>query len=99
MEENISVANQCITEENPLRLQKEVEVKIITETFKKCKALWFYSSNLNEKKEELGKINLRNFNEWMERRKLKKKTFKKKIRKTYSAYPTDGKSERAWKQY
>ena len=31
MQENISIANQCVTEENSLRLQKEVEVKILTE--------------------------------------------------------------------
>ena len=35
LEENIYVTNHCVTEENFLWLQKGVEVKVLTETFKK----------------------------------------------------------------
>ena len=47
MGENISVPNQRVTEENSLQLQKEVEVKILTENEKHCNSL---SSILNEEK-------------------------------------------------
>ena len=38
-EENIFVANQCVTEQNSLQLQEEVEVKFLTETLKKMKSI------------------------------------------------------------
>lgn len=34
LDEYISVANQCVTEQNTLRLHKEVEVKVLIEALK-----------------------------------------------------------------
>ena len=47
-EENFFVANQCFTWENCLWLQKEGEVKIVTETLKNEKHCDSLSLTLNE---------------------------------------------------
>ena len=39
LEENISVANQCVTEDNFPWLQKEAEIKVLTESLKKWRTL------------------------------------------------------------
>ena len=39
MEEYIPFAKHCVTEEKSLGLQKEVEVKVLTETLKKMKSI------------------------------------------------------------
>ena len=58
-EENISVANQCVTEQNSLQLQKEVEAKVLTETLKKNeKHCDSYSPIKNEKEKKSSKPNV-----------------------------------------
>ena len=64
LEENISVANQSVTEEDSIWLQNEVEVKVITETLKKSKNCDSLSSKSNE---EVSKLNVRIFEKSMGR--------------------------------
>lgn len=45
LEENISVANQSVTEEDSIWLQNEVEVKVITETLKNKKIVILFPQN------------------------------------------------------
>ena len=70
LQKRIPVANQYVTEKNSLRLQKEVDLKVLIDT-----------SKLNENEEKLSKVNVRSFDKQMEWIKLKLKTFKTKIRK------------------
>ena len=70
MKETILLKNQCVTEENSLRIQNEEEVKVLTETLKKSKKQFdSLSSKRIEKEEKLSKFNVRNFNKRMERKK------------------------------
>ena len=70
LQKRIPVANQYVTEKNSLRLQKEVDLKVLIDT-----------SKLNENEEKLSKVNVRSFDKQMEWIKLKLKTLKRKIRK------------------
>lgn len=70
MKETILLKNQCVTEENSFRIQNEEEVKVLTETLKKSKKQFdSLSSKRLEKEEKLSKLNVRNFNKRMERKK------------------------------
>ena len=70
LQKRIPVANQYVTEKNSLRLQKEVDLKVLIDT-----------SKLNENEEKLSKVNVRSFDKQMEWIKLKLKNLKTKIRK------------------
>ena len=70
LQKRIPVANQYVTEKNSLRLQKEVDLKVLIDT-----------SKLNENEEKLSKVNVRSFDKQMEWIQLKLKTLKTKIRK------------------
>ena len=70
LQKRIPVANQYVTEKNSLRLQKEVDLKVLIDT-----------SKLNENEEKLSKVNVRSFDKQMEWMQLKLKTLKTKIRK------------------
>ena len=70
LQKRIPVVNQYVTEKNSLRLQKEVDLKVLIDT-----------SKLNENEEKLSKVNVRSFDKQMEWIKLKLKTLKTKIRK------------------
>ena len=69
LQKRIPVANQYVTEKNSLRLQKEVDLKVLIDT-----------SKLNENEEKLSKVNVRSFDKQMEWIQLKLKTLKTKIR-------------------
>ena len=69
MDENISVASQCVAKEKALWLQKEVEIDVLRETLKNEKHCDSLSSKLNEKEEKLSKLNTRNFDQRMEQEK------------------------------
>ena len=68
LEESFSVANQCVTWKNSLRLQREVAVKVLTKTLRKTH-YDSLSSKLNEKEENLIEINVRNFGRQTEQKK------------------------------
>ena len=70
LQKRIPVANQYVTEKNSLRLQKEVDLKVLID-----------NSKLNENEEKLSKVNVRSFDKQMEWIQLKLKTLKTKIRK------------------
>ena len=79
LEENISFENHCVNWENSLLLQKEVEVKVLTETLKNEKYCDSLSSKPNEKEKKLSKLNVKNFVKQMKWEKtfIKNKTLKK----------------------
>lgn len=50
----------CYTE-NSLRLQKKVEVKVLTEIFKKFKILWFFLLDIKSEERKIKKTKFKTF--------------------------------------
>ena len=47
--------------ENSLRLQKKVEVKVLTEIFKKFKILWFFLLDIKSEERKIKKTKFKTF--------------------------------------
>ena len=70
--------NQCVSEENSLRIQKEEEFKVFSKTSKKKKeTVRFPFLKLIEKEEKLSKFNVRNINKRIERKRTQNENLMK----------------------